>query len=114
VYFLCVNVYCITATGCQTQLQLTNISIYLLHSFCFAPIRVILLIEVTPAQTQWRLSACIVASVVPLHADGQQLANLLLFEQITYWVYYAYVWVGLHLYSMPLAVSSYRPEALGK
>jgi len=35
-------------------------------------------------------------------------------EQITYWVYYAYVWVGFHPYSMPLTVSSYQLGALGK
>lgn len=43
-----------------------------LHSFCFASNRVILLTEVTPGQIQWLLSMCIVASLVPLHADGQQ------------------------------------------
>jgi len=43
-----------------------------LHLFCFASNRAILLTEVTPGQTQWRLSTCIVASLVPLHADGQQ------------------------------------------
>ena len=33
VYCLCVNVYCTTATGCQTQLQLTNISYNKFHCF---------------------------------------------------------------------------------
>ena len=32
VYCLCVNVYCTTATGCQTQLQLTNIYHILTYS----------------------------------------------------------------------------------
>jgi len=31
-YCLCVNVYCTTATGCRSQLQLTNIS-YSIHLF---------------------------------------------------------------------------------
>jgi len=50
-----------------------NVSVFQpLHLFRFAPSRVILLIEVTPVQTQWRLSTCIAAHVVPFHADGQQ------------------------------------------
>jgi hypothetical protein len=38
-YCLCVNVYCTTATGCQTQLQLTNISNFKtkLHISCYVP-----------------------------------------------------------------------------